>query len=253
MPLVARFFECDALRQVCCGSELAAPPSTEEVRQKMKLQLAVILTLLAAQPLTARSAITFQNITHQRVYFVVMSGAGPCSGKPVRKMYTMRAQRQMTITSPDTLCYVYSFTNPPETAPLDSGEASGTRIVVFDGKQKPTTTTTTQQPPVAAPTVWLHVKQKGRCEYFHVLHEYEAFATTGPNETDPRIAIDEIVLKIRRSKDGVNYEHSCRNTDYCGKSDEITATFGACGDSWVSARGVFHGSMWTTQESHLSF
>ena len=98
----------------------------------------------------------------------------------------------------------------------------------------------------AAGQLWLHHRHKRTCWYFKALYEYEAFVTNGPNPGDPRVAVDSIILHIYRPIDGANYNHTCVNTDYCAKSDEIFHTGGACGTSCLNATATYRGVSWST-------
>jgi hypothetical protein len=100
-------------------------------------------------------------------------------------------------------------------------------------------------------TLWLHGRQKRTCWWFKALYEYEAFVATGPDPGSPRFRVDSISLHIRRAVDGANYTHSCGSTDYCAKSDEIFATFGACGQSCFNASATYAGTTWGTNSTCL--
>jgi len=95
-------------------------------------------------------------------------------------------------------------------------------------------------------TLWLHHRLKTTCWYFKALYEYEAFVTDGPDVNSPRYAVDRLDLHIRHDVDHANYTHSCTSTDYCAKSDEVTATFGACGKSCLNATATIWGQSWST-------
>ncbi|WP_316207298.1 hypothetical protein [Bradyrhizobium sp. SZCCHNR3118] len=99
--------------------------------------------------------------------------------------------------------------------------------------------------------LWLHAKQKRTCWYFKALHEYEAFITTGSDESSPRQAIDAIDIHIQRDKDNANYAHSCGAGDYCAKSDEIFYTGGACSWSIMFATAHYQGVTWSSQPNRI--
>lgn len=98
-------------------------------------------------------------------------------------------------------------------------------------------------------TLWLHWHMKRTCYYFKALYEYEAWVTTAADPGSPRFRVDEIQLHIRRTIDFANYYHSCANTDYCAKSDEVYNTGGACGRTCCGARATYQGVSWFAPEN----
>jgi hypothetical protein len=94
--------------------------------------------------------------------------------------------------------------------------------------------------------LWLQCNVKRTCWYFKALYEYEAYVTTGQDPSSPRFAVDEITLSINRPIDAAFYTHTCRNTDYCAKSDDFSSTGGACGRTCLTASAVFQGTRWAT-------
>ncbi len=95
-------------------------------------------------------------------------------------------------------------------------------------------------------TLWLHAHVKRTCWLVHALYEYEAWVTTGSDPSSPRFRVDKIGLGIMRDSDHTNYAHECPGTDYCGKSDDVWNTSGACGRTCLAARAWYHGVYWTT-------
>lgn len=95
-------------------------------------------------------------------------------------------------------------------------------------------------------TLWLHGRLKRTCWYFKALYEYEAFVTTSADPSGPRYAVDEIRLSISRDVDSASYTHTCQRTDYCGKSDEVWKTGGACGRTCLTAGATYAGESWST-------
>lgn len=99
-------------------------------------------------------------------------------------------------------------------------------------------------------TLWLTVSQKRTCWYIRAKHEYEAYVTSD-SESGPRYSIDKIELHIKRGKDSADYVHTCTNTSWCPKTDEITGYGGMCDWSKVMATGTHWGQSWSTDWSSL--
>ena len=87
--------------------------------------------------------------------------------------------------------------------------------------------------------LWLWWQMKRTCYYFKSLYEYEAWVTQGPDPGSPRHAVDKIDVVIMREVDHANYVHSCTDTDYCAKSDEVWATGGTCGRTCCGAVAIY--------------